>query len=486
MGQGSQALDRALSRHGQRPRHPSVAARSWLLWRSAYSPWYAQRMLHRSRARWKVMVCGRGAGKTFAAAKEVLDVVLASPPGSKAAVLVPTASLHMKAVQEALEVLAPRLPGCEWKVSERTFTLPGGRAIAVHHAERKEKGEIRGPSIVMLWIDEGAVIKETFVNSALPALRGRNVETRLLVTTTPMGKNWVHRHYEEAGLPENAGKLERFRFRSTDSPYASDSFVLEQCRKTMTPEFFAQEYLAEFVDSLLLVFEDFEAVVVDEPLVQRGPKSRCWIGLDIGRTQDWSVMTLMDEHAQAEILDRWQAGRGGPAGDAFWKDMDTRVLAAAQATGATVVVDVGGAGGSAGARLAAWLRTEHKIPVIDVRTNETGTKGQIMEQLQADVSWRRIRVLRRGDHVDQLVYEASRMQVVQKAVQGRVIKTYEGPQIAGEHDDCVISLALANWGRATGEAAPQRSILSKLLPSSGASPGIRGRSRGQSGPRYRF
>lgn len=411
-------------------------------------------MLHRSRARWRFMVCGRGAGKTFAATKEVLDTVLAAPPGSSAAVLVPTASLHMRSVREALEALAPALPGCEWKVSERTFYLPGGRSIAVHHAERKQKGELRGPSIVMLWVDEGAVIAESFVNSAIPALRKRGVETKLLVTTTPLGKNWVYDRYEEAGEAGNAGAMERFRFRSTDSPYAADGFTLEQCRKTMSPEFFAQEYLAEFVDSLLLVFEDFEAIVVDKPRVERGPHTRCWLGVDIGRTQDWTVLTLMDEHAQASVLDRWQAGQGGPTGDAFWKDLDTRVLATAKAHGATVVIDVGGAGGSAGARLAAWLRTEHKVPVIEVRTNVTGTKGQIMEELQAAVSWEKIRVIREGPHVEQLVYEAGRMQVVQRVVHGQVIKVYEGPQIAGEWDDCVISLALANWGRARGEAMP--------------------------------
>lgn len=450
MGAGTEALDRALARHGRRAKHPAARAGEWLLYRTAYQPWEAQVMLHRSTARWRFMVCGRGAGKTYCATQEVLDVILASPPGSTAAVLVPTASLHMRAVREALEALSPPLPGCEWKVSERTFHLPGRRTITVHHAERKEKGELRGPSVVMLWVDEGAVIAESFVNAAIPALRAKGVETRLLVTTTPLGKNWVFHRREEAALPENAGKMENFRFRSTDSPYAADSFTLEQCRKTMSPEFFAQEYLAEFVDSLLLVFEDFNAVVTEKPLVERTKQSRCWLGVDIGRTQDWTVLTLMDEHAQAEVLDRWKSGQGGPTGDAFWRDLDERVLTAAKAHGATVVVDVGGAGGSAGARLAAWLRTEHKVPVLDVRTNVTGTKGQIVEQLQADVSWRKIRVLRRGQHVDQLIYEAGRMQVVQKAVHGQPIKVYEGPQIEGEHDDCVISLALANWGRTRG------------------------------------
>lgn len=430
-----------------RPEHP----REWMLCRSAYDPWYAQRMLHRSTARWKFMICGRGAGKTFAATKEILDVVLAAPPGSTGAVLVPTASIHLKAVRAALEELAPKLPGVRWKVAERTMALPGNRSIVVYHAERKEKGEIRGPSIVMLWIDEGAAIPESYVNSATPALRSRDrsVLTRLLVTTTPMGKNWVYRSYDEAGLPENKGALERFRFRSTDSPYAADGFTLERCRRSMPPEFFAQEYLAEFVDSLLHVFEDFDAVLVDTPLVNN-PKARCWLGVDLGKSQDWTVLTSMDEHAQGDVIDRWQAGAGGVSAEAFWRETDRRVVAHAKRLGAMVVIDVGGAGGSAGAVLAEKLRSEHGIPVLEVKTNILGIKAQIMEQLQADVAWRKIRVVR-GPHTEQLAYEAGRMQVVQRVVHGQPVKLYEGPQLDGEHDDCVISLALANWGRVHDE-----------------------------------
>src|SRR5690606_40797466 len=64
--------------------------------------------IDRSRARWRVLIAGRGAGKTHAAAKELLDLIGAAPPNSEAAVLAPTLT-HAEAAQRALtELCAPR------------------------------------------------------------------------------------------------------------------------------------------------------------------------------------------------------------------------------------------------------------------------------------------------------------------------------------------------------------------------------------------
>lgn len=390
-------------------------------------------------------MAGRGAGKTHAAAKELLDLVLSAPAGSEAAILAPTLT-HAEAAQKALRDIGSGIPGVEWKKAERRMILPGDRSIKVHHGEHKQK-TMKGPSLVALWVDEGALLAEEAFLAATPTLRSRVAETRLVVTTTPLGKNWVWKMFD--GAPDSDGAVERFRFRSTDSPYA-DQFTIARNREAMSKEIFAQEYLAEFVDSLLLVFPNREGIFVDTLSIPRRPDSRLWLGVDLGKQRDWTVATLMDEHAQAEVVGRWRVGSPGMTAASFWGATDARVAEIAKNTKAMVVLDVGGAGGSAGAVMAEALRRAG-IPVLELKTNIVGTKAQIVEQLKADVDWKRIRVLK-SEHAEQLDHEMGRFQGLQRVVQGQAVTIYEGPQLEGEHDDCVISLALANWGRARTEA----------------------------------
>ena len=470
-------VDAALSRAvaaGRRPTHEAET----IAVASAYAPWRAQRLLHRSTARWRILIAGRGAGKTFAAAKELLDIVLAAPSGSEGAILAPTLT-HAEAAQKALREIAACLPGVEWRVVGRRLHLPGGRGIKVHHAEREQK-TVRGPSLICLWVDEGALLSLVALESALPALRSRGNDTRLIVTTTPLGKNWVWDWFEEATKPESLGKFERFRFRSTESPYV-DQFTVERSRQLMSPEFFAQEFLAEFVDSLLLVFPNLDGLFVDSLPVTPAPRGARWIGVDLGRKKDWSVATLMDEHHQATVLGRWREGSPGMPAATFWGATDARILELAKQHSAMVVIDTGGAGGSAGAVMAeALLRAG--VPVLEVRTNVVSTKAQVFEQLKADVDWRRIRVLANVD-AGALRHEMERFQGTQRVVHGQAIMIYEGPQLEGEHDDCVTSLALANWGRVKSEPSAPPSRLSSLVVSGRG--GVARRGRG-AGPRYVF
>ena len=437
----SESLARAVAAGRQRTRGTSAAL--------AFSPyrsgsWRAQAILHRSAARWKLIVSGRGVGKTHGGAYELLHIVMAAPPGSEGAVLAPTLT-HAEAAVSKLRELASALPGvtaASWVVSKRRLMLPGGRSIKVFSAERKEV--VRGPSIVALWIDEGALLSHTALEASLPAMRRPGFNVRLLVTTTPAGKNWVWNWWDKR--PEN---LERFRFRGTDSPY-NDKAVIELYRATASPEKFAQEYLAEFVDNLLLVFPDREGLFVDT-LPVRAKRPACWLGVDLGK-RDHTVCTLANEWQEVQVVGRWNEDTPGFNESTFWAQTYDRVEQLATDSGATVVVDTGGAGGAAGAVLAEHLRGKG-LQVVEIKTSQQGTKAQIVEQAKADVQWKKLRVLR-NDMASQLDYEMSKFQGIKRIRQGREEHVYEGPQVPGEFDDCVISFCLANWGRVHAEKVP--------------------------------
>lgn len=416
-----------------------------LLVETDYRPWWAQNMLHRSDARFRVVVAGRGVGKTRSAAHELLQLVLAAPPGKEGAAIAPTFT-HAEAAVAALLEASAQIPGVEWKAQRKRLMLPGGRSIRVYSADRKET--VRGPSLVALWLDEGAYLSQAAVEAALPALRTVGVRTRLIVTTTPAGKNWVWDWWLQAMDP--GSEIERFRFRSTDSPFM-DQAIIEASRKMMGVDKFAQEYLAEFVDNLLLVFPDRDGLFV-KALPDRAAEVDSWMGIDLGK-QDWTVLTWMNRFGDTRIEDRWSGASPGVESGRFWGQSDKRIIDTLLRTGSMAVVDTGGPGGAPGAVLAEKLRGAG-IPVMEVKTNIAGTKAQIVESLKAETDWRRIQILE-NDHARQLDYEMSRFQGIKRIRQGREETIYEGPQSRGEHDDCVISLALANWGRVmTKDEAP--------------------------------
>lgn len=438
----------------------------WLLCRSEYKPWAAQRMLHRSQAKFRVLVAGRGVGKTYAAAYELLQLVLSAPSGSEGGVLAPTFP-HAEAAIKTLRTLAAPIPGVEWKVQKKRLMLPGNRSIRVFSLDRV--GAARGPSFVALWLDEAALIQYAAVQASMPALRDPAVNTRAVVTTTPVGKNWVWDWWLRA---EDSPVHDRFRFSALDSPF-QDQAVIEEMRHGMSDEMFAQEYLAEFVDNLLLVFPDRDALFVDAH-PERKPTTRCWIGIDLGMTSDWSVPTLINEFGEAKVLGRWNASRPPPGmGDRkFWPHMDDYLTGLCHGHGAMAVIDTGGPGGAPGARLSHHMQ-EHGIPVLEVRTNVPGTKAQIIEQLKADTDWRKVSVLGKPDdkhpHSKQLDYELSRFQGIKRISRGQEFTIYEGPQMPGEFDDCVISLALANWGRSRTDAPPAAVNISTYVKAAQAS-----------------
>lgn len=465
------ALEREIARadrliaeceRGGRVRHEGEV----LLARSDYRPWWAQRAFHRSGAKFRVLVAGRGVGKTYAAAYELLQLVLSAPSGSQGGVLAPTYT-HAEAAVATLRELSSGIPGVEWKQQAKRLVLPGGRSIRIYSLDRVESA--RGPSFVALWLDEAALMKFSAVQASIPALRSAKVKTRAMVTTTPVGKNWVWDWWcraEEEGSP-----FDRFRFSSLDSPY-QDQAVIAEMRESMSRDYFAQEYLAEFVDNLLLVFPDRSSLFVEQ-LPPRDGHVREWIGIDLGKRQDWTVAIAMNDFGETRILGRWRAGEGLEEGR-FWGQVDELMLRFCRERKATAVIDTGGPGGAPGSVLAERLKSAG-VKVAEVKTNVPGTKAKVVEQLVADVEHGRVRVEGHpssNELARQLDYELSRFQGVKRVHRGQEITIYEGPQVPGEHDDCVIAFALANWGRATAdEASPPAKIESYLAAARRRRPG---------------
>ncbi|MCO5171144.1 MAG: terminase family protein [Planctomycetes bacterium] len=399
----------------------------------AYAPWPGQRLASRSPAETRVVVAGRQIGKTTWAAFETLRVAC-EKPRSFSAVLAPTYQIAMSAI-ERLKRFAAFLPGAVWKEQKKRFVLGNGSVIAVFSADRTET--IRGPTINgVLWIDEGAYLSEQAYQAALGALGAGN--GRVIVTTTPAGRNWVWKEFTSEA-PGNAA----FQFRSTDSPYTSKERIA-RLRTKMSVEKAAQEFDAVFLDDLYRAFQDVTRLFVKSLPPRHAEKDpRHVLGLDLGKEQDWLVATLMNKYGEARIVTRFR--------HRSWADTLPQLTSIARHFQALVVLDHG-AGGGYGGVVKDHLERDG-VPVLAIKTAVVGTKARVIEQLRADVQWDRIKVLE-GEHTSQLRHELEVLQGIKRVLHGQELLVYEAPQLEGEHDDCVISIALANWGRHHGEAGP--------------------------------
>ena len=397
-----------------------------------FEPWWGQRLVRRSEASCRVLVAARQVGKSYLAVFLLLEIAL-EQPGSFSVLLTPT-YLHARPAIDTMRKVCARLPGAEWREQQKRMTFSNGSIWQVFSADRPDS--VRGPALDgILWVDEAAFLRKNAWTAALGALSSAK-SPRKLLTTSPMGKNWVYDEF----VSDEAGN-EPFRFRSTDSPVVNHEEVARN-RAKMTPERAAQEFDAEFVDALLLAFPDVSNLFMRSfPQREAGGERRA-LGVDLGKDQDWTVVVLINELGEAEVVGRWR--------HMAWPETEERILALIERYGVQITcIDKAYVGSYMVDRLKALGKS-----VLDVATSSRQLKARIVETLRADVQGASVQVLE-NEFSDQLRYELSRFQGTQHVVHGRVEIRYECPEVRGEHDDCVIALCLANWVRHHGLIRPK-------------------------------
>lgn len=428
----------------------------------SFDPWWAQRLFFRSRAAVRVIVAGRQAGKTIAAAYEVARIMCARP-GTDSVLLAPNkkaahgAKTHLRAALAS--ALGPIGERWWWREQDAYFRLWNGARLHVRTCDSDAEEGLPARSLTIggvLWVDEAAYVPRSAWQSARAGLLAVP-DPLTIVTTSPCGKNWVY----DVWLTGQPGKgklphVESFRFRSSQSPYCTAATVAD-LRREYGPKRALQELDAVFLGDGGSVFssDEVDRLLHLGWLPIRG--SQRTLGLDLAKERDFIVATLMNELGEAWILwrTRW----------AKWPDVTARVESLARDHQALVVLDLGGGGGHGGVLHDYLDRSLGKGRVLGVRTGTKGVKAQVIETLQSAVQNTRLKLCPGGELLELarnefLFYEGRR-----RIVGGVEQWSYSGPKSepAGDsptgegedHDDCVLSLALANWGREHGwDVAP--------------------------------
>jgi len=230
-----------------------------------YKPHEAQKKVHFfNNARFSLAICGRKFGKSTLAAKEA-EYLFCNPYNtSPIDIIAPTYKIAgiifdeiFRDVVEGYGNTPPLLTKSQLKKSSRSDHIIESKWGSVVNARSAEKPDnLRGFGSGFLIIDEAAFCKENIFKIVLP--NSDMKQGKILLTTTPKGKNWIYDKYK-LGMQKING-WESFHYPTAANPYFPRE-ALEQARLELSAEAFSQEYEAQFITYQGKVYKDFNTEI---------------------------------------------------------------------------------------------------------------------------------------------------------------------------------------------------------------------------------
>lgn len=388
----------------------------------------------------QIWVCGRRWGKTFTARNKMIRAALRAPK-QKIWYVAPTYGLCREQYDEFLDNeefyrLIKRAGGGRVKCGLQPYPriqLFNGSELAFRSGDRPKN--LRGGGLDDLFVDEAAWLSEELVWTVLrPKLSDRRGRLHLL--STFRGKNWFHGWYLKGLVPDNPQGAKSFCYPSPvgiafEGP--GGRAELERLRAQVTAAVWEQEYLCLPQSNQAGAFKFVRLCETDCKPGAVDPDSPppALLGWDTGKTSDPSGIVILHgetgEVLHAEVLEL-----GTP-----YDQQLARVVKLAKQFRAAVIVDSTGAGTKDA--IVDFVRT--KLPDVYAVQFKGRMQETIVNQLDLDMQQRRVSIWTGfGELLRQLLnyeYEVLKQRV-----------TYGAP--AGEHDDLVAALAMANWARAQG------------------------------------
>lgn len=259
-----------------------------------YNPHHNQKVIHDSinkeAYKYYVLNIGRQWGKTMLAMNQIYYWSF-NQKGVKIAWVSPIYKQCKKVFDEMVQAFAGTNL-IESNASELIIKCPNGSTIQFFSAERYDN--IRGFTFDYLVCDEFAFMAEqawTEVLRATVLVKGKKV----LLISTPKGKNHFYRLFNLDGTNP---QYKSFKQTSYDGLALKDE--IDGAKDTLPDHIFKQEYLAEFTDNGTGVFK--ELPINDQP---KG-SGKYFAGIDLGRADDYTVLTILNDAGQMVACERWR------------------------------------------------------------------------------------------------------------------------------------------------------------------------------------
>ncbi len=390
---------------------------------TGFTPHPKQRvMVHdiiNSSAKYHVACVGRQFGKSLMAINLSLYWMINEGP-CKVLWVSPVYSQTTKVQKEIMQAIGASgiVKNCNY--SDNYIKLKNGSEIIFRSAEKYDN--IRGLTVDYGILDEAAFMKEDAWKEAIKPVflvRGKKV----LFVSTPKGKNWFHELFQLARSNDYENYI-AYTGSSYDTPYI-DVEEIEDAKRTLPTNVFQQEYLAKFIDSGGEVFSNLQSNIMPT-WAQNNSKIYC--GVDLGKQEDFTVATFMN--SAGKVIDIYRANAQE------WTAMTREILTRIKKYNATVMIEVNSIGDVVYEMIKKQWQDTHPF----VTTSKS--KNEIIEGLILDMNEDTIGIP--DSHTFPALLSELEVFTYEYNPKTRNIR-YGHP--SGLHDDCVISLAIANYNR---------------------------------------
>jgi hypothetical protein len=260
-----------------------------------YTPHPNQRIIHNcvndSEHKYYVINIGRQFGKTLLGMNQMMHWAL-NERQVKIAWVSPVYKQSKKVFEETYKAFAKR-PEIYREVNKSSLIIEyiTGSTIQFFSAERYDN--IRGFTFDYLIVDEFAFVDErawTEVLRATVLVRGKKV----LLISTPRGKNHFYLLHQLDGVNP---QYKSFTMTSYDNPMINPTEI-DDAKLTLPDHVFRQEYLAQFIEGGANIFKP--------QYKQSSGGNKFYGGVDLGRADDYSVLSIMNENGEQVFIDRWR------------------------------------------------------------------------------------------------------------------------------------------------------------------------------------
>lgn len=294
---------------------------------------------------------------------------------------------------------------------------------------------VRGFGVNFFVMDEAARCKyESWVSlfTTITQTMGKG-----FIISTPFARNWFHEVYQrgekftEDGLPlyddEHPDPFPEWfsmRMPTWTNPHVSLE-AIRQFKKNMPEDVFRQEVGAQFLSDSAGVFRGIRECVRGEFQNPR-PGERYVIGVDLARLRDYTVLTVMNMSQKHVVqFDRFN--------QISWEVQYHKIIKMAREyNNALVCIDSTGIGDP----IVETIQRAG-VRVQPYKIGGSSAKQQLIDKLRVNIEKGRI------SFPAQLGILRKELESYECKVTDSNIVKFSAP--SGQNDDCVISLALANW-----------------------------------------
>lgn len=251
-------------------------------------PHAGQQVILSGAKRFNAVCCGRRFGKSALAENLLIEPALHKFPTGY---FTPTYKLLEGTYNQCVYRLGPLVSR---KNNQQFIELITGGRIDFWTLEDELAGRSRKYKRII--VDEAAFINKLWKRWT-ESLRATlsDYQGDAWFFSTPKGKNDFYKLHQQHLTKSTWAS---FQMPTSSNPYI-DASEIEDARSDMPVHAFEQEYEAKFIDDNIAIFRNIEARINNQ--FSRG--TRHFIGIDIGRVNDFTVITILNEKCQMVFQD---------------------------------------------------------------------------------------------------------------------------------------------------------------------------------------